>query len=159
MSYCRKCGTQLADNDNFCPNCGEPSENNTNTFEKTFNNFNNTADDTASYEKTDIDNNKVMAVLSYLGILFLIPLLAAKNSKYAQFHCNQGLVLFIFSAAASVLISIFKALHILIIFWPIILVLSLVNILFFVLMIIGIVNAAQGKAKELPIIGKVRILK
>ena len=38
-------------------------------------------------------------------------------------------------------------------------ILSAVSIAFFVLMIIGIVNAANGRAKELPVIGKYRLLK
>lgn len=37
--------------------------------------------------------------------------------------------------------------------------LGLVNIIFLVLAIIGIVNAVNGKAKELPIIGKYRVIK
>ena len=36
---------------------------------------------------------------------------------------------------------------------------SLLGIVFLVLVIIGIINAANGKAKELPVIGKYRILK
>lgn len=36
---------------------------------------------------------------------------------------------------------------------------SLLGIVFLVLAIIGIINAANGKAKELPVIGKYRILK
>ena len=36
---------------------------------------------------------------------------------------------------------------------------SLLGIVFLVLDIIGIINAANGKAKELPVIGKYRILK
>ena len=36
---------------------------------------------------------------------------------------------------------------------------GLVNILFAVLVIMGIVNAVKGRAKELPVIGKITILK
>ncbi len=45
-----------------------------------------------------------MAVLAY--IIFLIPLLAAKDSKFARYHTNQGLVLFLAALAFSVIISI-----------------------------------------------------
>jgi hypothetical protein len=41
----------------------------------------------------DAANNKGMAVLSYLGALVLIPLFARKDSPFARFHINQGLVL------------------------------------------------------------------
>jgi uncharacterized membrane protein len=43
-----------------------------------------------------------MAVLSYIGILCLIPLLMKKTSKFAQEHAKQGFVLFLFEIAASV---------------------------------------------------------
>ena len=33
-----------------------------------------------------------MAILAYFGILVLIPILAAKDSKFARFHANQGLL-------------------------------------------------------------------
>ena len=44
---------------------------------------------------SDIQANKTVAALSYLWILFLVPLLLKRDSKFAQFHAKQGLVLFI----------------------------------------------------------------
>ena len=121
----------------------------------------NTPDTTASYAAADVQNNKVMAVLSYIGILVLIPILAAKESPFARFHANQGLILFlceiIFAVANLILSVIFAFLGPLALLWT--LVAALVNIAFLVLLILGIVNAAQGMAKELPLIGKFRILK
>ena len=43
----------------------------------------------------DIEDNKTVAALSYAWILFLVPLLGKRDSKFAQFHAKQGLVLFI----------------------------------------------------------------
>ena len=43
--------------------------------------------------KSGGDNDKLMGVLAYLGILVLVPLLAAKDSKFAQYHgsfCSQS---------------------------------------------------------------------
>lgn len=48
-----------------------------------------------TFEKKDIDENKTMAMLSYIGILFLIPMLAKKDSAFCQAHAKQGMVLFI----------------------------------------------------------------
>ncbi|MEI9966420.1 MAG: hypothetical protein WDN67_02055 [Candidatus Moraniibacteriota bacterium] len=45
------------------------------------------------FEKTDIEKNRLVAALSYLGLLFLIPLLLKTDSPFAQFHARQGLVL------------------------------------------------------------------
>lgn len=41
----------------------------------------------------DVEDNKTMAALSYAWILCLIPLLTKKDSKFAQFHSKQGLIL------------------------------------------------------------------
>lgn len=45
----------------------------------------------------DIEKNKTTAALSYIWILFLIPLLGKKHSNFCQFHAKQGLVLFLLS--------------------------------------------------------------
>lgn len=47
------------------------------------------------FNTEDVNGNKVFGILAYIGILFLVPLFAAKDSQYARFHTNQGLVLFI----------------------------------------------------------------
>lgn len=120
-----------------------------------------TPDFTGQFDQNDIASNKVMAVLAYIGILFLIPLFAAKKSRFARFHTNQGLVLFIFEIIWGVVFGIVDAiLNRVPVVGGIIWVIGLVvNILFLALMIIGIVNAAQGKAKQLPLIGGITILK
>lgn len=57
----------------------------------------------ASPADRDAEENKVVALLSYVHILFLIPLLAKRDSKFCQFHAKQGLVLFVVQTIASVL--------------------------------------------------------
>lgn len=89
----------------------------------------------------DVEENKGIAALSYLWILFLIPLLTKKDSAFAMYHAKQGLVLFIFSTIAGF------------IFWiPV--VGWLLPLFSFILFIIGIVNALGGKTQPLPVIGK-----
>ena len=97
----------------------------------------------------DAKSNKVMAILAYFGILVLIPLFAAKESKFARFHTNQGLLLLICSVVA---FAISKVQSIAFIAY-------ILDIAIFVLAIIGIVNAAKGRMKELPLIGKFTIIK
>ena len=46
-------------------------------------------------EQDDINQNKIWALLSYLWILVLIPLLIKKDSRFVQFHAKQGLVMLI----------------------------------------------------------------
>ena len=122
------------------------------TLDKVEDQFKNAPDSTAEYDQADINSNKVMAILSYIGILVLIPIFAAKNSKFARFHANQGLVLFIVAILVSIVGRILDKIHLGFIGW-------ILDVLVFAFAIIGIINAAQGKAKELPFIGKYKILK
>lgn len=175
MATCKNCGSNVNDDIKFCPNCGtevaapaqaqtqaqtQTQQSNTDFTDKVAQ-LNNTADTTAEFDANDIASNKVMAVLSYFGILWLIPLFAAKESKFARYHANQGLVIFIasfaYSIASTIIDSIFTAISYRLGFVGTIL--DLVSIVFVVLAIIGIINAANGKAKEVPVIGKYKILK
>ena len=47
------------------------------------------------FSESDSQENKLIAALGYLSILFLIPLLLKKDSPFAQFHAKQGLYLFV----------------------------------------------------------------
>ena len=58
-------------------------------------------DRTPEFEQEDIQNNKVMSILAYIGPLVLVTIFAAKDSKSARFNANQGLVLLILEAAGS----------------------------------------------------------
>ncbi len=91
-------------------------------------------------------DKNLIAILSYLGILFLIPLLAAKDNPFAQYHAKQGLVLFIAEIIGWFLTMIPF------IGWFVIG--PILWIIWLVLGIIGIVNVVKGKQAPLPIIGR-----
>lgn len=113
----------------------------------------------APFNSADVAQNKVMGILAYIGILVLVPILAAKDSPYARFHANQGLVLFIVEIAWSVVYFVLALILGLVGLGFIASILGLVNIVFLVLMILGIVNACKGTATKLPVIGEITILK
>ncbi len=125
------------------------------------NDLKNMKDHTNEFDPTDIQNNKTMGILSYIGLLVLVPIFAAKNSKFARFHANQGLVLVIAQAIVTTVLSILAAIlaHIPFVGWLFALLIRLVIPVVYIPSIIGIINAAKGQAKELPIIGGIRILK
>lgn len=175
MAYCGKCGTKVDEGVKFCPSCGNPMEapaseqqaqqtqqNTAQTdFSAKFANLNNTADTTAEFDQADITNNKAMGILAYLGPLVFIPMFAAKGSKFARFHANQGLTLFIACVAWSIVYSILNWI-ILAISWRLFFISSIIglcSLVFLVLAVLGIVNASNGRAKELPVIGKFKFLK
>ncbi len=178
MSFCVKCGTKIDDGILECPNCGTRVQASPEAVKSSFadklKGLNNTADSTGKCDEKDINDNKGIAILSYFGPLVLVPLLARKDSKYARFHANQGLLVFITNIAYAIIHSILMAVLRAIFPWnwsygifggrgfvynALSTVLNLAWILITVLAIIGIVNAVSGKAKELPIIGKFRIIK
>lgn len=116
----------------------------------------NTQDTTASFDPEDIRQNKAMAILAYISWLVLIPLFLAKNSKFARFHCNQGLILAIVEIICWVVLGILGGLPL--IGWIFRLVNGILGIVFLLLAILGIVNVVNGRAKELPVIGSFKIL-
>ncbi len=95
-------------------------------------------------KKESKEQNNMIAILSYIGILFVIPLLVEKDNDFVQYHAKQGMTLFI-----AEIVTMFIA-WIPILGW---LVGFLAWILWFILAIVGIVNVVNGKKKPLPIIG------
>ena len=112
MAFCGQCGTKFADEAKFCPACGAPTAPQPQQTPVT-------TQPPPAYQASDRsgaptqdrildtqDNNKV-AALAY--IIFFIPLLAAKESKFARYHANQGLVLLIATIALSIVYSILSS--------------------------------------------------
>jgi len=101
-----------------------------------------------------MQHNKGMAVLSYFGLLILIPFFIARNDPFVRYHINQGLVLFLVDIICGILGSIIGAI-------PVVggIITLALGIVIFVLFIIGIINAVKGEMKPLPLIGGIEILK
>ncbi len=104
---------------------------------------------TEAFDQADIEKNKTIAGLAYL--IFFLPLLACPDSRYGRFHANQSLILFIVSIGGSIVLSIIPILGWLLMF-PF-------AIAVFVFAIMGLVNGLGGNAKELPLVGKFKLLK
>ena len=116
-----------------------------------------TKDFNSQMDPNDIQQNKVMGILAYLSWLVLIPLFAAKDSKFARFHCNQGIILAIVEIIAWIVFGILSLIPFVGLLFVILNI--VVSIACFIFAILGIINAASGVAKELPLIGGIRIIK
>ena len=105
MAFCSKCGAQLNEGEKFCSKCGAPVEDKKEEKkqENGFEAILNTPDTTSGYDQKDIQSNKTMGILAYFGLLVLVPIFAAKNSRFARFHANQGLVLLIVKIGFSII--------------------------------------------------------
>ena len=143
---------------------------------KTF--INDVDDSTSKFTKEDITSGKGMGILSY--ILPFIPFFVEKKNKFVIYHAKQGMNLLliwiaysVFSAIASSLIKVkdcgdygylseladkFGACAKVTPWWVTV-PLVLIGLIIFLLCILGIVNVCNGKAKELPLVNKVKIFK
>ena len=111
----------------------------------------------------DAEANKGVAICAYFSLLWIVPLCTtAKHSPFVKFHTNQAIVNTIVSLLVGVVLGIFGWMLDFIFwgfFWAPTL-FGVISILFsLALMIWGIVYAAQGKMKEIPLIGEFRLLK
>lgn len=93
----------------------------------------------------DVDENKLIAAISYVSVLCLVGLLGKKDSSYVQFHAKQGFVLFVAEIALMV-VAIVPILG-----WAISFFGSIATL---ILSIMGIINAIGGKRTELPLVGQ-----
>jgi len=96
------------------------------------------------------EKNVGMAILCYIWILVIVPLLTdAKNDAFVKFHIKQGLVLliaWIIAGVANMVLAVIPVIG-----W---LLMMVVWVGLFIIWIMGIINAVNGQEKELPIIGK-----
>ena len=146
MAICSKCKAEIQSDANFCPSCGQAIQQTTEEDMKVF---------------------RGLSIVSYLGILILIPLLTGryKDSAFLKHHTNQGAVLlisaiimyigcFILSTILMPLAGRGNILMVLISFMT-----FLPSLALLIFIIIGIVNAANGETKNLPIIGRLKVIK
>lgn len=147
-----------------------------------------TPDTTTQFDPADIELNNRLSCLAYLGLIpWLIPMLLVKKSRFAKYHANQGLVLLILNLISGVILGVIKLIAglissgivalcmkiamklaffatvgtifsviISIITWILI---TLVSLAVLFLTVVGIIYAAKGRAKELPLIGRFKLIK
>ena len=110
-------------------------------------------------DSVDNSDHKLFAILGYiLPFLFFLPLLneKSKHNVFARFHANQQLILLILGVGIHFVVTPFLIVSL---GFGAYLFTSLLNLALLVLVILGVINAAQEEAKELPLIGGFRVLK
>ena len=97
-------------------------------------------------EDKEVLEGKPYAILAYLWILCLIPLILKKDNKFALFHAKQGLILFIGELVVG-FVGVIPILGWMILFSG--------TILFGILSLIGIVQALLGNFWKMPVVGEI----
>ena len=98
----------------------------------------------ASQNEKEVLEGKVLAILSYLSVLCIIPLILKKDNDFVLCHGKQGLVIFVGEVAIFVI-------HIALGPW----ILSLGSFVFGVFSLWGIVEALMGRYVKLPFISDI----
>ncbi|MDR1464527.1 MAG: DUF4870 domain-containing protein [Oscillospiraceae bacterium] len=146
MANCTKCGAELYQEDTVCRNCGAQVV---------------AAQQAPPYyqappaandaEKADAEQNKLMGILAYLCILILVPIFAAKESAFAKFHVNQSIWIWIAVIASQFICGILRFIPVIGFVFSILS--GLIGLAELVFVVIGIINAAKGEKKPLPLFG------
>ena len=103
-------------------------------------------DDTAQLIENVETNEIVMAGLSYLGPLLLIPLFTSREQSFVKYHLQQGIILFVYLVVQVIMSMFMFAMWM----WPL---MSIINLGILVLIILGIVHVAKKQETPLPLIG------
>ena len=161
MAFCKNCGAQLADDALFCAVCGTPVDTQQAVQQYQAPQYTvppyqpvpmvDPYDHTAEFDAEDIAENKVIAMAVYLfGVVgIILGLIAAPSSKYVGFHVRQALKLNI-TIVLSLVLCVVPVLGVI--------VAAVLDICLLVVMIICFVNVCKGKAKDAPIINKIKFL-
>ena len=106
----------------------------------------------------DRTQKQIICSLAYVfGILFFLPLVVYPNDEFAKFHANQALVVLLTVVIGEVVFGILSIIPVVGIVFSILCgVFGLLMLIFCILAILGVVREEKY---ELPIIGKIKLLK
>ncbi len=89
-------------------------------------------------------SSKIVACMSYLGILALIPLVLNRDDDYVRFHARQGIVIWMWEVLAVYALVLPGGR----------LFFSVSSFLCFALSVVGVVSVLLGRAWKFPVVGK-----
>ena len=138
--------------------------------------FTNTPDHTDDYDPAEAQRNKGTAIVAMFGITFWVPLAFSKESLFSRFYANQGLLFLIFQVPFTILFLIFsgivnlactqtasyagEASGLSFAGWIMdILLFAICYAIPIFVLVLAIRNIREGKAKEIPILGFLRLIK
>ena len=178
MPYCSNCRSFIPDGADTCPKCGmkdsryssvmppvQPTpgwqrnkSKSSKALAELIKKIIKTEDVTYQFSGSDISANSNNAVIAYIGPLVAIPLITSRKSKFAMFHCCQGLINTAFGLlyfiVGSMILKVLPAIIGLILLIPYI----VFGMVFPISLVLGIVHAAKGKAITIPVFGRIDLM-
>ncbi len=130
--------------------------------------FKSIQDDTSVFSKEETENGKVMGIISYL--VPFVPYFTEKNNKFVRYHSKQGMNLmivyfmYLFLQIVTSFIKVRRTIYYgRVEYWitPWWIDVPLKIILFCILALVawGIIDVCRGRARKLPVLDKINIIK
>lgn len=128
----------------------------------------NTEDYTENYSLEEIESGKTLSIVSYL--IPIVPFILSKKNSYVHYHTVNGMnILFaylIFLIIKRTLSYIFgtpcdliSGIKCMILPLSLRILFALINMLFSFIVLLGLLNVCNNKAKDLPLISKIKFFK
>lgn len=128
----------------------------------------NTEDHTKDYSLEEIESGKTLSIVSYL--IPLVPFILSKKNSYVHYNTANGMnILFtylIFLIIKRTLSYIFgtpcdliSGIKCMILPLTLRIIFALINMLFSFIVLLGLLNVCNNKAKDLPLISKIKFFK
>lgn len=145
MAFCAKCGTQMADNIAFCPNCGAPQAG--------------ASAGGGAAAGTGMAENVAGLLCYVLGWITGLIFFLIDKRPFVRFHAAQSMVTFGALHVLSIVLGLVLGASMFVGgvggFGVGILVIWLINLVCLVLWVLCMVKAYQGERFKLPIVGDV----
>lgn len=127
-----------------------------------------TTDHTEEFSLNEIESGKALSIVSYL--IPIVPFILSKKNNYIHFHTINGMNLLfaylIFLIIKRTLSYIFgtpcdlvSGIKCIILPISLRITFALVNMIFSLIVLLGLLNVCNNKAKELPLINKIKFFK
>lgn len=94
----------------------------------------------------------ILAIISYISVLCLVPILMKEKDEFVKFHAKQGLVLFICEIVSWVVF--YYIFNVWFYVYFLLFLGNLVGLVWLILSIVGIMNVLANKKQEIPIVGQ-----
>ena len=99
----------------------------------------------------EYSRSAILTVSAFSYILFFLPFIFCRNEPFAKYHLNQALVLWIFVIPLYLIFAFIPDINIY--------VLPVISLFHIFAIMVGISNVIRSKARPLPIIGRIIIIK